>query len=48
MQLWKKTTEARVKDCSKVHKRMTRQKRGKEGAKIAATAGRFWTGAKIQ
>ena len=38
------TTEARVKDYSKVHKRMTRQK----GAKIAATKGKFWTGAKIQ
>ena len=38
------TTEARVKDYSKVHKRMTRQK----GAKIAATEGKFWTGAKIQ
>ena len=48
MQLRKKQQEAGVKDCSKVHKRMTRRKRGKKKVKIAATAGKFWTGAKIQ
>jgi len=33
------TTEARVKDCSKVHKRMNRQKRGKKRAKICSDSG---------